>query len=387
MNVENYVMSLHIPSDSPSLNGVYLEGIIPGFRTSWVEGRYNVAMNVEDGPKNDYSSRFKKRKLSSKDFIVHFNITCNNPENLNKSIQLLNKTLFSFGSEKLKVIFKDRPDIYYTGVVSDISTQRLVDHMNASGSYTLHLADSKGYSVEEFEATPTENNGKIEFTIDYNGSIGAFPVLEATANSEVGYLDFTVNNDASIKVGNPNSKKAQDAALNSTFSSATLPAGWTDGSYTPTKDMYSPEDETFTVGGAYSYDKKIHAGLYITDDGTRKTANNHIGRAMVRSLSSNFEDFIATFTYILNLSQQSLTGKAGGIEFDILGHEKDSIETVEIARIRVNKPTKESSKGFINLSVRNLDGTYTGQQLEIDFSDWTGNTYTGKGISVTNPTT
>lgn len=387
MNNENYVLSLHIPADSPSLNGVYLEGIIPGFRTSGVEGRFDVKMSVEDGPKNDYSSRFKKRKLSPKDFVVHFYLTCNSPENLEKYIRLLNKTLFSFGNESLQIIFKDDPDVYYTGIVSDISIQRLVDHNNAAGSYTLHLSDGKGYSVEEYEATPVENDGRFEFTIDYNGSAGSFPILEAAANSEVGYLDFTINSEATIRVGNQNNKKAPDEALNSTFSSVTLPSGWSLDSYTPTKDMYSPEDETFTIGGTYSYDPRDDGGLHIEDDGTRKNANDHIGHALVGALPSNFEDLTATFTYILNNTRWAQFNKAGGIEFDILGHEKDSIETLEIARVRVYKPTKESSKGFINLSVRNLDGTFTGQQLEFDFADWAEDTYTGKGISVINPTT
>lgn len=385
MDVEKYVSSLTIPKDAPSLNGEYLESIIPGFRTSSVEGRFNNTFNIEESEKNEYASRYKKRKFSPKEWVVHFNITCNSQENLNSSIKSLNKKLYGFGNEVIKFIFNNDQTVFYTGVISSIQVGRLIDFDNATGSYTIHLSDGKGYSVTEYEVEATTEGGVHSFKLDYDGAVGTFPVIEAVANSDIGYLAFANQNGSNIKIGDPNSEADSGVAVNSSWNS-TSSEGWSDGGYTPTKDIFSDQDETFVNDGTYSYDNLKEFGLFIEGTAQEYSSVTRAGLVKTYSIGQDYQDFIASFLFAVNATPSEMMQSGGGLEFVILGHEKDSIETVELVKVRISKPDSKSSNGAINLSFIGEDAVFKGRQVSFDFDNWTDNTYTGKPVALILPT-
>lgn len=199
MNVVDYVASLPHPKLSASIDGIWLEDEVPGFRTSYVQGRESYDVNVDEiTSKRIDGSRYSGRQIPSRDLRIHYYITTDTYEQFQQSFNNLRKLLWQ--KEEVKIIFGDEPNMFYVGTPTALDSQFVANNHNGEGDITIHCCKPFKYSVEEYEITP---NSEGVFEIDYTGSYPAFPILEATSKSDLGYVSM-VNQDAKIiQIGTP----------------------------------------------------------------------------------------------------------------------------------------------------------------------------------------
>lgn len=199
MNVVNYVASLPHPKLSCSIDGIWLEDEVPGFRTSYVDGRESYSVNIEElTSKKIVGSRYVGRSLPVRELNIHYYITTDTYEQFQKSFNKLRSLLWS--KEEKKIIFGDEPDVYFEGTAKSTTPKYIVNKHNAEGDITIHCSKPFKYSVKEITVTPNSNG---IFEIDYGGTYPSYPILQATAKSSLGYVSMVNQNAKIIQIGTP----------------------------------------------------------------------------------------------------------------------------------------------------------------------------------------
>lgn len=368
--IEEYVATLPIPGDSPSISGVFLEQVIPGYRTTGSTGRFSLASDVKERNNHGDWSKYKSKSYESKDFEISYAITCNNSTNLYNADRKL-KSFLHQKRKEFKLIFKNDPNIYYMGVVSNISAKKLVNVCSISGSFTIHCADGRGYSVKEYEVSPIAKDGAVVFDIDYNGTTEAHPILEAkTRNADgTGFVGFLTEDGKIIQVGDPTaSKNSGNSVINKSFQNADV-TGWSRNTYTP---KANGTERAFTSTGTVKA-----SGVGMTIDSAGSGANNH-GPCYVYDFSSNAaQNFSAELMYVLNMNAGS-NNVGGGIEFIVTGHDDGSSTEYEIARISIYKKDNKTSAAKIDCWV---DGKIVDSK-DFKMEDPNSNLYTGSSVKI-----
>lgn len=368
--IENYVASLPIPGDSPSISGIFLEQIIPGYRTHETTGRWSLYTSLKETANVGDYARYNNKRYEPRDFIVHYYITCDSPENLHNSTRKL-KSFLHQNRKEFKLIFHDDPDIYYVGIVGNVEVDRLVNRCSVSGSFTIHCSDGRGFSVKEYEVTPIQTEGMLILNVEYNGTKEAYPILEAkTRNSAgTGFIGFLNDEGKIIQIGDPKAElNAGENVVNKDFANANT-TGWTRNAYTPKPDG---TERTFTSTGTVKA-----SGVGLTIDGAGSGSNNH-GPCLSLDFSSNSaENFNAEMQYVLNMTAGS-TNVAGGLEFIIVGHDDGSAVEYEIARISIYKKDNKTSASKIDCWV---DGKIVDSK-EFKMDDKNSNFYTGSATKI-----
>lgn len=366
MNIEEYVASLPIPGDSPSISGVYLEQIIPGYRTIRAEGRWNLTSDVSETDRSADWTKVKGKRYKPKDFIVTFAITCDTPQNLHAATRKLRGFLHQ-KREEFKLIFRDEETIFYTGIVSDIQGSKLVNDCSVSGQFTIHCADGRGYSAQEYEIDSTTEEGITYFDVDYEGTSEAYPVLEATIGSPTSYVGFLTEEGKIIQIGDPTAKQGESTTvINHNFKDGNV-NNWVVNQYSPK----ARGSVTFTPTGST---KSSGTGIGINSAGS---GSNQHGPTLLYDFSDNAQNFEATITYLLNMNKGSVN-TAGGFEFILIGHNSGESVDYEVARLSIYKDNNKNNVGKIDIWVN-------GQIVETkDFKidDPASNVYTGSAISI-----
>jgi predicted phage tail component-like protein len=366
MNIETYVASLPIPGDSPSISGVYLEQIIPGYRTIRTEGRWNLASDVSETDRSADWTKMKGKRYKPKDFIVTFAITCNTPQNLHAATRKLRGFLHQ-KREEFKLIFRDEETIFYTGIVSDIQGSKLVNDCSVSGQFTIHCADGRGYSTQEYEIDAILDGDTTYFNVDYQGTAEAYPVLEANIKSDTGFVGFLTEDGKIIQIGDPNAQKeVGNSLVNHSFKGGNL-QGWTRNTYTPK----AVGDRTFSATGSV---KSVNEGIAIDSAGS---GDNYHGPLYMYSLNEPAMNFEAAINYVLNMNT-GVTNVGGGMDIILLGHDDGESTQYEVARLSIYKADDQTSVARIELVV---DGKVV-ERKEFKMDDPSSNIYTGKSIKI-----
>lgn len=174
----DYFSQLPIPYSGVSVNGVYLERLVVGYRTASLSGRDDFSSSITEKDVGDTAiSRYVSKKDGTKDIDVKFAVTAEDRTALEKVLNALKGAL---QTENSKFVFNDEPDVYYVGTVSKVSadlvTSVQTDVAVASGSFTIHCTDPYKYAIIEASFTATEvNAGSLQTTIVNNGSV-AVPI-------------------------------------------------------------------------------------------------------------------------------------------------------------------------------------------------------------------
>ena len=366
MNIETYVASLPIPGDSPSISGVYLEQIIPGYRTIRTEGRWNLASDVSETDRSADWTKVKGKRYKPKDFIVTFAITCNTPQNLHAATRKLRGFLHQ-KREEFKLIFRDEETIFYTGIVSDIQGSKLVNDCSVSGQFTIHCADGRGYSTQEYEIDATLAGDTTYFNVEYEGTSEAYPVLEANVKSETGFIGFLTEDGKIIQIGDPTAQKdVGNSLINHSFKNNTT-TNWARNTYTPK----TVEDRTFSPAGTT---KASGTGMGINSAGSG--TNNH-GPVYLYDLGGDAQNFQATMEYVFNMNT-GVVNSQGGIDLILIGRDDGSSTEYEVARLSIYKKDNKTSAARIELIV---DGKVV-EYKDFKMDDPASNMYTGQAIHI-----
>lgn len=203
MSIAHFYESLPLPEVCMSVNGVYLEQAVTGYRTSSVTGRDDLSSDIDEneiGYTN--GARYRKKKDLSRDIMVNYALVTDDIDSHTKAVNKLKSILHD---ENIKFIFKDEENVFYIGNVTNISTGRLdaggSGVIASAGQISIHCSDPYKYSVEEFEVEPTLDDG-LTFLIDYKGTARSFPVIEATMNSDNGFIGYTDDDNHILQFGN-----------------------------------------------------------------------------------------------------------------------------------------------------------------------------------------
>jgi predicted phage tail component-like protein len=203
MSMKEFYESLPLPDLCMSVNGVYLEEAIIGYRTSSVAGRDELSLDIDE-IEIGYTrgARYRKKRDLTRDITVSYALVTDDVPSHTKAINKLKRILHD---NNLQLIFRDEDSVYYVGNVSGVSTGRLdaggSGVIASAGQISIHCSDPYKYSVEEYEAEPTADDNNT-FIIDYQGTAEARPIFEVTMNSDNGFIGFMDDEGHILQFGN-----------------------------------------------------------------------------------------------------------------------------------------------------------------------------------------
>ena len=242
VDTNGYAEGTALPSEALKINGAYLEHTVTGYRTLYVKGREMLAPDIEtyetsvrDG------STLQSKRFPARTITVGYQLIASSAEAFRAAFNALNAAL---DVEEAELIFADELDNFFIGTPSgrgDVPEGR-----NAvTGEFDILCADPFKYSVQEYEVTPTLDDGTT-FAIQYNGTYRSYPTLVAefadedddttgglTGNGDCGYVAFLSDDAAIIQLGDPDEPDTEDYAKSQTLTkqiftsyNATVAAKW-----------------------------------------------------------------------------------------------------------------------------------------------------------------
>lgn len=201
MNKE-YFSNLPLSSCSMNINGNTLERLVLGFKTSSVDGRDNIDIDIDTvSTSTRDGSRYKSKRISPRTLTIKFNLTAENMTEYNK---LINKLKGYVSTPESKIIFNDEQEVYYIGTLKSLQTEQSdagYTMRSYSGTMEFECLDPFKYSVEEkcIEATIDEGN---TFVLDYPGTYKSYPRFEVKMTSDNGFVGFCDENNHVLQFGN-----------------------------------------------------------------------------------------------------------------------------------------------------------------------------------------
>lgn len=235
------------PAEALSINGEFLENIIPGYRTLYTSGRelLGATLNTDE---NDYldGARLKSRKFDQRTITVGFQIIASDEKMYRDAFTKLNGVLVA---DDAQLIFHDEPDKMFYGTLTGVSD--IDPGKNAvTGEYEITCIDPFKYSTEEKTATASSNG---DIYINYAGTAKAYPACIATLsqNARSEYIAFMDGEGNIISIGNLEGKIS------------------TTGTSSTSKDLVN---ETFT--GSLSYVLVCGDDVICADDLAVSTENS-----------------------------------------------------------------------------------------------------------------
>ena len=242
VDTNGYAEGTALPSEALKINGAYLENKVTGYRTLYVKGREMLAPDIETyetGVRD--GSTLQSKRFSARTITVGYQLIASSAEAFRAAFNALNAAL---DVEEAELIFADEPDKFFIGTPSgrgDVPEGR-----NAiTGEFDILCVDPFKYSVQEYEATPTLDDGTT-FVIQYNGTYRSYPTLVAefadedddtsgglTGNGDCGYVAFLSDDAAIIQLGDPDEPDTENYAKSQTLTkqiftsyNATVAAKW-----------------------------------------------------------------------------------------------------------------------------------------------------------------
>jgi predicted phage tail component-like protein len=202
-----------LPSEALNFDGEYIENLIPGYRTLYVSGREVIdtelltdEVGVRDG------TRYRRKRYPERIITVGYQLIAKDVLSFRAAYNKLNAIL---DTDEAKLIFADEPDKYFIGTKE--GTDDVPTGVNAVKSeLTFHCADPFKYSVKEKEVIPTMDEDTT-FVVDYRGTHKCFPVLEAEANGDIGFVGFIKQNGKVIQIGNADELDGENYEMSQTL--------------------------------------------------------------------------------------------------------------------------------------------------------------------------
>lgn len=304
--VYDYLSSLPLSPLAFSFDGTVIDSTVPGYRTTAVAGRESLSADVEE---TEYAVRpgslFKKRRNVTRDITVSFDIITDNKDLYLNSFNKLKGILNPYDQTEKQIIFNDDSEYYWTGSVTDISSEEvnIRPKYAAQGTITIHCTDPCKYAVEETTVSATTDSDGTYFIFDYDGTASVpFKISFTTAKAE-DYIILTNQDKRILAFGS-----AQLYGTDYYESSETL--------FNVTKDNASLLDDFLSkckyvtngwAGGSYY-------GIDLTTDKTKAEVYRAAGHIIWDNDANHYGDIVA-----LRLNSPSTWTNWGGaaIEYDL----------------------------------------------------------------------
>ena len=190
-----------LPAEAVSINGVYLENEVEGYRTLYVTGRELLETEIEEQQigKMD-GAEFRSKRNTTRVITVTYRLMGDTPEEFRQRFNKLSRIL---NQEEVKLIFYDEPDKYFIGTKSTVD-ELPGGVLNVTGSFQFYCTDPYKYATTEktFQAA-AGSSGIQEATIVNNGA-AAVPIdYTITHKHENGYIGI-VSDHGVLQLGNVN---------------------------------------------------------------------------------------------------------------------------------------------------------------------------------------
>lgn len=311
-----------LPAEAMSINGVFLENVIDGYRTLAVSGRESIKADITKIEKIRVSGDiYQYRRYPSRTLTVTYQLIADSPEQFRKSYNDLNAFL---NVENAQLIFNDELDKYFVGTPTQIGS---VDpgKLAVIGEIAIECQDPFKYDVRETEVQPKDG----EFIVDYPGSVFCYPTFTAAVKSDLGFMSFVKDTGAVLQIGDP---------LETNY-----------GYKQYSKALYTHDfkkhgfDKNNWVMNRAPYDTLLHYhpfvghiaessdGIYADNYGDRSHYTYYHGPSITHTLSEPAENF--TFRYTLKHSKNSV--KTQKESAAIISGETSSGKTISLMEIHV----------------------------------------------------
>lgn len=195
-----------LPSEALQINGEYIENLIDGYRTLYTKGRETLSADVDFGEVGVRDGSYlKNKRFPQRKITVGYQIFTQSNEDFIAAFSALNDIL---NVEDAELIFNDEQDKYLIGTPSGFGNIPSGVN-NVKGEFEIICADPFKYSVQEYEVTPTLDDGAT-MVVDYDGTYPTYPTLKAQfyqstvqgdSNGECGYVAFVNDRGSAIQIG------------------------------------------------------------------------------------------------------------------------------------------------------------------------------------------
>lgn len=194
-----------LPAEAMSYGGVYLEHMVEGYRTLYVNGREKISayINYDETQTMDGAS-FRNMRYEPRTLTVGFQLHSASPAAM---VAAYNTIVRLLSQKQARIIFADEPDKYFVGTKTKIMGTP-PGRLAVTGEIEIFCADPFKYSVEEFEAG-ADSNGVI--AVDYSGTYPAHPILTAQSEGhDNGFYGFSNLAGLSLRVGDPDERDQEE---------------------------------------------------------------------------------------------------------------------------------------------------------------------------------
>ena len=242
-------MTIRLPDEAVSINGVFLDNEIGGFTTVTVSGRDSLAYDItsENVGSNGRGELFLGKRLESRNLTINFKLVTSSASDLIAKFT----TLKSMLSGDLIVKFNDDINKYYKGTLSEIDNPP-EGALTFVSSFEIYCADPICYSENpKGPYTATQgSDGRYSVTVVNEGNVNAPITMTATMNAENGYVGMYTDYDIT-EIGNKEEADGQDYQQTETFLDTTTfnEDNWSNWSGTYTPDHRFDLSGTLAVSG------------------------------------------------------------------------------------------------------------------------------------------
>jgi predicted phage tail component-like protein len=176
--------------EAVSLDGVYIEDVVPGYTTLTVTGRESLDYKVDDEerPTGVDGMTYYGKRLPAREITVVFRILADSAPAL---VARFRKLANFVKGENRSIRFADEPTAHYTGTIKSIDAPD-AGALNVTSSMVFYCADP--YLIAD-EATivqaVADEKGILKATIENIGSGIAYPIYRVKHVSENGYIGIS----------------------------------------------------------------------------------------------------------------------------------------------------------------------------------------------------
>lgn len=173
-------------SEAFSINGEYLENIVPGYRTLSVSGRELLESEISTlSIAGINGEQYLQRRHPARILTIKYQINADTCGEFREAFNQLNKAL---NVEEAQLIFDDEPDKCFYGTFSD--TGDVPDGRNKIVStFEMYCSDPYKHSTTEKTFQASENaSGVLEATVTNSGTESVPVSYDITHNHENGFI-------------------------------------------------------------------------------------------------------------------------------------------------------------------------------------------------------
>lgn len=191
------------PAEAMSVNGVYIEDEIKGYRTLHVTGRETLETEISEiEPGAADGALFVRRRKQPREIIVAYQLLASTPEEFRARYNALHRIL---NQDEATLVFADEPDMYFTGSLYEFDK---VDggRLNVTGEYVMYCPDPYKYGTAVEQSTTITGVGL--YTASNTGACETPCVIEVTPNNAL--TSLTISGAAR----DPVTGEAEDIVIN-----------------------------------------------------------------------------------------------------------------------------------------------------------------------------